>query len=472
MKPRGDDHVEDIFFPAILRSVLFRGERTGGYILTSRSQGVVGLGTVELKVARLCNGKNTVAAVAKQIAELENWPQTTAQDATWNSLRHFQEMGALNWLMEPAVQPYFADIPMPSDEDEALLGRALSAPLSVLWDITYACNLRCAHCLTGSGKPLPDELSAEEAAKVLDQLLDAKVFSITFCGGEPLMSPHLFDLIRNATINGMDVNLDTNGLLVNVELAQKLAALGVTSVQVSIDGREDTHDRFRGKKGSFKAALAAVRTFCSLGFNVSISSVLTAMTHQDLDYLVTSAIELGATGLKTSLFLPTGRGHKNAQELRLSPAQAREDFRKLLRLQHQYGSRLKIALEGVYPGLNNNKPVPVNAGDSRAASEVGCPAGVTQLVIAANGMVYACPFLYGHPAGDLRKNSLLEIWHDADIFKIFRRMTKGQLKGRCKVCPHLPEKCHGGCRAAAYVLTGDIYAEDPMCWCGSDNIFL
>lgn len=466
----GVDPLDDVFCPALRRSVLFRVERHGGYMSTSHTREVVGLGSVESNVAGLCNGQNTVSAMAAQIAGVEKWPLAQAQEATWSALRRFQQIGAIEWLLEPAAEPCFRDIPAPSDEDDALLGRALSAPLSVLWDITYACNLRCAHCLTGSGQPLEDELSAQEAHRVLNQLLDAKVFAITFCGGEPLTSPHLFDLIEEATTGGMDVSLDTNGLLVDTELAKRLAGAGVTSVQVSIDGREETHDRFRGKKGSFRAAVNAVRTFSSQGFNVSVSSVLTAVTHQDLDYLVDLAVELGATGFKTSLFLPTGRGRKNARKLLLPPDQAREDYKKLLRLQEQHSPRLRIALEGAYPGLQNTQPATFSARDSAAGSEVGCPAGVTQMVIAANGMVYACPFLYEHPAGDLRKDSLVEIWRNASIFKIFRRMTKGQLKGRCRICPHLPEKCHGGCRAAAYVLTGDMYAEDPMCWCGSESV--
>ncbi len=470
MTYNGDNKLEELFFPAMRRSVLFRAERSGGYILTSHSQGVADLGSVELNVARFCNGQNTVATVATHIAEVEKWPGTVAQEATWNALRRFQQIEAIDWLIKPAVEPYFPSMPAPSDEDEALLGRALSAPLSVLWDITYACNLRCAHCLTGSGKRLPDELTRKESFEIIRQLLDAKVFSITFCGGEPLMSSHLFDLIEKATKGGMDVNLDTNGLLVNVERAKKLVAAGINSVQVSIDGREETHDRFRGRGGSFAAAVAAIRTFRSLGINVSISSVLTALTHQNLDYLVKLALELEVTGFKTSLFLPTGRGLQNIHKLMLSPDQVKEDYKKLLKLQEYYGSRLRIATEGVYPGLNSTKPAVVDTCDTGAGSEAGCPAGTTQMVIAANGMVYACPFLYHHAAGDLRKNTLTEIWRDAAIFKIFRRMTKGQLKGRCRKCPHLPEKCHGGCRAAAYVLNGDLYAEDPMCWCGSNSI--
>jgi mycofactocin biosynthetic radical S-adenosylmethionine protein MftC len=464
-----DNRFEDLFFPVIRRSVMLRAERTGGYISTARSRGIEDLGSVDLSIARLCNGKNSVTSVVERIAILENWPRTAAQEATWNSLRRFHQIAALDWLAEPDGRMCAPDIPKPLDEDDALLGRALSAPLSVLWDITYACNLRCAHCLTGSGVPRVDELSEDESIGVLDQLIDAKVFSITFCGGEPLLSPYLPGLIEKATSAGMEVNLDTNGLLVNEAWARKLANLGVSSVQVSIDGREAAHDRFRGRKGSFKAAVSAARTFVSLGFNVSISPVITAKTHQDLEYLAELALGLGAAGLKVSLFLPTGRGRLNARDLMLTPAQVKEDFIKLAAFQERNGDRLKIALEGAYPGLGVYKLPAAKEGNCGAGSEVGCPAGISQLVIAANGMIYACPFLYGHPAGDLRKGSLKDIWRHAGIFKIFRRMTKGQLKGSCRSCPQLPGECHGGCRAAAYAFTGDLYAEDPMCWYAAEN---
>jgi radical SAM protein with 4Fe4S-binding SPASM domain len=469
MSAEQDQRLEAAFFPAIRRAVPFRAERNGGYIMTAHSGGIADLSSVELNVARLCNGQNPVTAIITQIAQATDWPRPTAQGATWSALRRFQSIGALEWRMEPAREPYFPDFSLPTAEDDALLGRALVAPLSVLWDITYACNLRCTHCLTGSGTAASDELSAEQAEAVLDQLLAAKVFSLTFCGGEPLLSPHLFALVEQATSHGMDVSLDTNGMLVDMERARRLAALGVASVQVSIDGREDTHDRFRGKAGSFQAAVSAVRIFCSLGFNVSISTMLTAATHQDLDYVGELAVELGVAGLKASLFLPTGRGQQNRRDLTLHPAQARAGYMRLLDLQERAGPRLKVALEGVYPLLDDVGAATAPRVECGAGSEVGCPAGTSQIVIGANGLVYACPFLYGHPAGDLRKSRLADIWREASIFRFFRQTTKGQLQGRCRTCAYLPEKCRGGCRAAAYAIHGDLYAEDPMCWCGAER---
>jgi radical SAM protein with 4Fe4S-binding SPASM domain len=86
------------------------------------------------------------------------------------------------------------------------------------------------------------------------------------------------------------------------------------------------------------------------------------------------------------------------------------------------------------------------------------------MVIAANGKVYACPFLYDFPAGDLRQESLADVWRHARIFKVFRNMTKGQLQGQCRVCSYAPEHCAGGCRAAAYALSGNLYGQDPLCW--------
>lgn len=303
MKSKLNGEVETIFFPSIRSSVLLRGERTGGYI-SSPNHGLTDLGSVDLNVARFCNGQNTIGAVAYRIANVEKWPKDTALQATWNALRRFQQIDALEWRMSPSAQAQPLEVPMPLDEDEAILGRALSAPLSVLWDITYACNLKCSHCLTGSGKKLPDELNFYEACGILDQLARAKVFSITFCGGEPLTRPYLFSLIQKATDAGIEVNLDTNGLLIDAATAERLQIAGVKGVQVSIDGREETHDRFRGKQGSFKAAVEAVRILRSAGVFVSISSVLTAATYQDLDYLVDLALKFGASGLKLSMFYP------------------------------------------------------------------------------------------------------------------------------------------------------------------------
>jgi radical SAM protein with 4Fe4S-binding SPASM domain len=72
--------------------------------------------------------------------------------------------------------------------------------------------------------------------------------------------------------------------------------------------------------------------------------------------------------------------------------------------------------------------------------------------------------LYDFVAGDLRKNTLENIWMHSEVMNVFRNIRKKDLKGKCGDCAHIPSECRGGCRAAAYLHTGDIYAEDPLCW--------
>jgi radical SAM protein with 4Fe4S-binding SPASM domain len=459
----GSVAMESHFFPALGKRITLRSESFGGYLFDPRAYGSVDLGTVEFLIATLCNGQHSIQEIISRVAADEKWGFPQAQETAWHALRRFHRLSVVEWLLEPLREPRFAEVPTLSERDQTVLGRALSAPLTVLWDVTYACNLSCPHCLTGSGRAAPDEMNRQEKLALIDQLVDMRVFSITLCGGEPLVCPHLFDVIEKAISRGMDVSLDTNGLWVTEEIVRKLADTGVSAVQVSLDGREETHDQFRGRKGSFKAAVRSIELFVQSKYQVTMAPVLTAMTHQDLEFLVELAVAKGAASLKPSLFLPTGRGRENAQKLMLSPPEARADFQKLMQLQEIHKGKIKIAVDGSYPGLREYQGSPPG-GDSAAGATVGCPAGVTQLVIAANGMITACPFLYEMPAGHLREKPLAQIWREARIFKVFRQMTKGQLKGHCRSCPRLPGQCAGGCRAAAYALTGDIYGQDPLCW--------
>ena len=60
-------------------------------------------------------------------------------------------------------------------------------PWSVVWEITFACNMRCLHCGTSAGKKRPDELNTHEALQLIDELADLGADNITLSGGEPLL---------------------------------------------------------------------------------------------------------------------------------------------------------------------------------------------------------------------------------------------------------------------------------------------
>ena len=125
---------------------------------------------------------------------------------------------------------------------------------------------------------------------------------------------------------------------------------------------------------------------------------------------------------------------------------------------------VQIHLEAKYPDFDENTCYLQKSYCTDRDSRVGCSAGNSQIVITATGDVVACPFLYDFSAGSLRRDSLQKIWHTSSILNTFRGMKQSDLKGKCKTCMHVPEKCLGGCRAAAYLYNGDLCGEDPLCW--------
>ncbi|MCU1361551.1 MAG: hypothetical protein JWN99_2840, partial [Ilumatobacteraceae bacterium] len=75
------------------------------------------------------------------------------------------------------------------------LKTGLDAPICLTWELTYACNLQCVHCLSSSGQRDPRELTTAEAKRVLDELHDLQVFYINIGGGEPMVRRDFFELV-------------------------------------------------------------------------------------------------------------------------------------------------------------------------------------------------------------------------------------------------------------------------------------
>src|SRR5262245_65368690 len=99
----------------------------------------------------------------------------------------------------------------------------LDAPICLTWELTYACNLACVHCLSSSGRRDPAELSTAEAMAVIDELHDMQVFYVNIGGGEPTIRPDFFELIDYAVQRGVGVKFSTNGSMITPERAERLA---------------------------------------------------------------------------------------------------------------------------------------------------------------------------------------------------------------------------------------------------------
>src|SRR6202011_4184717 len=142
----------------------------------------------------------------------------------------------------------------------------LAAPICLTWELTYACNLACVHCLSSSGRRDPRELSTAECKSLIDELRAMQVFYVNVGGGEPTVRPDFWELLDYAIANQVGVKFSTNGLRLDAERAQRLAATDYVDVQVSLDGASrEINDAVRGH-GSFDMALRAMENLAEAGF--------------------------------------------------------------------------------------------------------------------------------------------------------------------------------------------------------------
>ena len=149
-------------------------------------------------------------------------------------------------------------------------GRAFDsyrAPLLVAWQLTNRCDAFCLACCEESGpdRGWDDELSRSEALDLARRIVDAGVPYVAFGGGEPLGVPHFWDILDVLTGGGVSIKIETNGHYIDAAAADRLAALGIGCVQISVDGATaETHERMR-PGARFPAAIGAIERLVACG---------------------------------------------------------------------------------------------------------------------------------------------------------------------------------------------------------------
>jgi MoaA/NifB/PqqE/SkfB family radical SAM enzyme/glycosyltransferase involved in cell wall biosynthesis len=133
--------------------------------------------------------------------------------------------------------------------------REPSKPLTLLLLINRGCNLRCTFCDLWDR---PENMPYERVLSLLDEAVAIGTRTLVITGGEPLIHPRIFDVIRAARDRGLGVNVTTNGTLVERKW-DALVGSGVSSISMSLDGLEETHEALRGQKGSFGRTVKALR---------------------------------------------------------------------------------------------------------------------------------------------------------------------------------------------------------------------
>ncbi len=349
--------------------------------------------------------------------------------------------------------------------------RELNGSIAI-WNFTNRCNLNCLHCYSKASLDAKDTLSTQVVMDTLPKLKEAGVKFIIFSGGEPLTRSDIFDIANKAKELGIITYLSTNGLYVKKSNALKILET-FNYVGISIDGSEETHDYFRGLKGSFKESMKAVDLLNSFQLQkVGIRFTITKDTLKDLEFIFDLAESHNIPKIYISHLVYSGRGLDNLK-MDITKEQRKKAVKFIIDKAFEYYDTKKdieivtgnMEMDAIlfmeefakrYPHLKEDLK-------KRLIKWGGNSAGRKLLNINSEGDVKPDPF-FPYSVGNILKEDFLDIWvnNPNELLKKLRVHPR-ELKGKCEDCKYL-NICNGGSRSRAWAIYDDLWQEDPSCY--------
>jgi radical SAM protein with 4Fe4S-binding SPASM domain len=283
---------------------------------------------------------------------------------------------------------------------------------------------------------------------------------ITLTGGEPMLNKRAVNFVELAkTRYGFDcVSMVTNGSLVTREKLLSLYKAGLDWLAVSIDGAKSaTNDAIRGKD-TFKQAINTIKLAVeNTEMYVSSSFTLTKYNVNEVSEYVELISKLGANQAHVNMFIPQGRGAINRDKLEVSPLEELEIMKLIRRLELKYlKNNFLVSFGEPFYGLTD--PIEPFGEIKYLEKKPACGIATKSVTVTPQGYVYPCAYIRDMVIGNLLKQSLSDIWSHELMQKL---REEPPLRGLCGEC-EFKAYCRG-CRARAYLMSGDLFEEDPYC---------
>jgi len=344
----------------------------------------------------------------------------------------------------------------------------IAPPFMVSYSITTECNLKCKHCYSESvDQPAPDELSTEEALRLMDDLSKWGIGLLVIDGGEPLCREDLFDIVKYASSKGLRTTIGSNGTLIDKAMARKMLDAGVKSVAISVDGADaETHDSFRGIAGAFEQTIKGLEACRTAGLPFQFNTVIRRQTLPQLEDMLRLAVDYGANAAEFFDLVAAGRAKEECRDQVLSLDERKQAMEWLAEAQEDCPIIIRVPACPMYPLLLQEKQIKPKHFPSEMLQRVpyygrGCAAGMPMgyVMVKSNGEVNPCMLLQVR-LGNIREQSITSIWEDSPLLAQLRQ--RELLEGECGECSS--RGTCSGCRGRAYEETGNMMAADPGCW--------
>jgi len=334
-------------------------------------------------------------------------------------------------------------------------------PVYCVWELTLRCDLACKHCGSRAGRARPDELTTQEALDVVKQLAALEVMEVTLTGGEAYLRDDWATIARAVRDAGMTCTMVTAARSLNEERAKQAVDAGVQGVSISVDGLEETHDRLRGVKGSFRSALSALQHLRAVGIRTSANTQIGRSNVREIPALFDRLIDAGIRAWQMQLTVAMGRASDDPVLL-LEPYQMLETMAMIARLKKR-ADEAKILY---WPGDDIGYFGPYETllrGTMPRGHLASCGAGRSTIGLEANGDVKGCLSLptMTYVGGNVRDYPLRDIWERGQAMRFTRDRTVRDLWGFCRDC-YYGDTCRAGCTGTSHVLFGKA-GNNPLC---------
>ncbi len=330
-------------------------------------------------------------------------------------------------------------------EAAAREGRLLSMEI----EFSLRCNFHCQYCYVNQGTPPAGELTPEEIKDTLRQARDMGAKKIIVLGGEPMIYPRIMEMLAYIRELGMSAEMFTNGTQMTAEAALQLHALGIHVVLKMNSFVPEVQDQLAGMKGAYQIIQKAYANLMAAGYPgkdhmMAVSTIICAQNLPEITHMWQWLRERRITPY-FEIITPQGNAREN-NALEVDMATLHKVFTEL--------ARLDRTLYGV-----EWDPQPPLVGDRCLRHQFSC-------LVNAFGSVSPCVGVT-IPVGNVRERKLADILHQSEIIQDLRRYAD-TIRGPCAACEKAAI-CYG-CRGAAYQLTGDYLASDPLCWRNVDRV--
>lgn len=348
-------------------------------------------------------------------------------------------------------------------------------PIYAVWELTTRCDQPCLHCGTRAGTARTEELTTPEIKEVGAALARLGCREVTLIGGEAYLRADVEEIIAFLADQRMRVTMQSGGRALTLDRCRRFAAAGLEAIGISIDGLEDQHDTLRGNRGSYKAALQALKNIQATGLIVTSNIQVNRLNQHTLRETASMLRDHRVRAWQVQLTTPMGNAADHPDWILHPP-----DIVAVL------DTLAEIQLDAVRNPRPWEKPHPIGCFNVQAGNNLGyfgpheellrsrpggsarhwhgCAAGRAVIGIESDGTVKGCPSLPTAPytGGNVRDLALADIWKHAEALNFARKDRMDELWGYCKRC-YYADTCKGGCSFTAHTLLGR-RGNNPLCY--------